>query len=120
MSRWTKEGPKIDGVYWWRWPQNGQQIVFEVYGGKVFLGMQEQHPPTDGEWLGPIAPSDFEQLTRLREWKESAMTLLARYDSIAETFGGKLGSSKVDNLEQGVNQLRAELAQRHTGEKSQL
>lgn len=53
------------------------------------------------------SPPDFEQLQRLRDWKESAMTLLSRYDSIAEMFGGKLGSSKIDNLERAVERLRS-------------
>lgn len=49
------------------------------------------------------------EVDRQRAWKESAMTLLTRYDNLAETFGGKLGSSKVTNLETGVAALRAEV-----------
>lgn len=47
----------------------------------------------------------------LRQWKAEALPLLTRYDNLAETFGGKLGSSKVNNLERGVTALREQLAQ---------
>lgn len=49
------------------------------------------------------------KVDRQRAWKESAMTLLTRYDNLAETFDGKLGSSKVTNLENGVAALRVEV-----------
>lgn len=50
----------------------------------------------------------------LSQWKREALPLLTRYDNLAETFGGKLGSSKVANLEQGVTALREQLAEAHT------
>lgn len=49
------------------------------------------------------------EIDQQRAWKESAMSLLTRYDDLAETFGGQLGSSKVTNLEVGVAALRAEV-----------
>lgn len=49
------------------------------------------------------------EVAGLRDWKESAMNLLHDYDAIAEPFGGKLGSSKIQNLERGVAQLREAL-----------
>ena len=45
----------------------------------------------------------------LQRWKAEALPLLTRYDNLAETFGGKLGSSKVTNLEVGVAALREQL-----------
>jgi hypothetical protein len=44
-------------------------------------------------------------------WKESAMSILAEYDEIAESFGGKLGSSKMENLRDGIESLRIQLAE---------
>lgn len=52
-----------------------------------------------------------DQVASLMEWKESAVTLLTRYDDIAATFPGVLGSSKVENLENGVKELRLALDQ---------
>jgi hypothetical protein len=49
------------------------------------------------------------EVAQLRSWKESAMSLLTSYDTIAKSFGGALGSSKVKNLERGVDQLREAL-----------
>lgn len=49
------------------------------------------------------------EIDRQRAWKESVMSLLTRYHDLAETFGGKLGSSKATNLEAGVAALRAEV-----------
>lgn len=72
----------------------------------VCCGRELVEQSTLDEAIEKARASDFEQLIRLREWKESAMTLLSRYDSIADTFGGKLGSSKIDNLERGVARLR--------------
>lgn len=43
-------------------------------------------------------------------WKAEAIVLLARYDKIAETCPGGLGSSKVENLERELARLRAEIA----------
>lgn len=43
------------------------------------------------------------------QWKREAIALLERYDAVAETFGGELGSSKVTNLERGVAELRARI-----------
>lgn len=47
----------------------------------------------------------------LRQWKAEALPLLTRYDNLADTFGGELGSSKVTNLERGVAALREQLAE---------
>lgn len=56
--------------------------------------------------LENLAATLAAEVDRQRAWKESAMTLLTRYDNLAETFGGKPGSSKVTNLENGVAALR--------------
>ena len=33
-----------------------------------------------------------DECERLRQWKQEALPLLTRYDNLAETFGGRLGS----------------------------
>ena len=106
-----KKFPRADGYYWWA--ISGEVRLLEViHSSKEAWTEGDDTNQWDkayhwtGKFLGPISPSDFEQLLRLRDWKESAMTLLPRYDGIAETFGGKLGSSKIDNLERGVKRLR--------------
>lgn len=116
---WKKDWPTVTGYYWRRINASDLPTLVRIIGDTCrFTDGSSEGRYECYEFLGPLAATDFEQLARLREWKESAMTLLARYDSIAETFGGRLGSSKIDNLERGVSQLRAELAQRK-GEKSQ-
>lgn len=109
---WSKEWPAERGFYWTRdTPDDTNILLVEVNRNRLTICGDDRHRNVneafvDSEFLGPISPSDFEQLVRLRDWKESAMKLLSRYDSIAETFGGKLGSLKVDNLERGVERLR--------------
>jgi len=49
----------------------------------------------------------------LQQWKESAMTFLTRYEDIADSIGGELGSGRVDNLRKFV---QAALAQQSSGE----
>jgi hypothetical protein len=145
---WTDRYPHKpdtgDEYYFVRRKDRKDVVVMGFSMGKAWLNGVSYEPSElrSHLFLGPLKPEDLQQLTRLRDWKESAMTLLSRYDSIAETFGGKLGSSKIDNLEQGVKQLRAEnerlalqlrewqeekdakagylwLAQRRLGEKNQ-
>lgn len=68
---WTKEFPHKIGFYWCRTEQYRElpaefdgRSVSTLYGVRLFaddvLGLQP-------EFLGPISPSDFEELIRLRE-----------------------------------------------------
>lgn len=80
---WTKEFPKADGYYWWA-------ISGEVRLLEVILGQREAWTQGDdtnqwekayywtGKFLGPISPSDAEQLMELR----SAMRF--QYDALCE------------------------------------
>lgn len=109
---WTRKFPTAYGIYWARTPKAAKAFLmeFDRYGnwhfGSEVSTFDDELKRSDYEWLGPISPSDTEQLIRLRDWKESAMTILAQYDAVADSFGGRLGSSKMENLERGVEQLR--------------
>lgn len=66
--KWTKERPATDGYYWFRW--RGQLTLFSYAVNKLwgFLSADEQHPPSDGEFLGPITPhSEVEKLKAERD-----------------------------------------------------
>ena len=87
--------------------------ALEIAFGLSTLGMLDEETmagvrviPHAARYIAEHIPSDTEQLIKLRDWKESAMTILAQYDAVAESFGGRLGSSKMENLERGVGRLR--------------
>lgn len=52
-----------------------------------------------------------EENERLTAWKESAITLLAAYQRVAEKFPANIGDSWVNILERGVEALESRLAQ---------
>lgn len=67
---WTKEWPTVDGVYWYRLDSASVADVVEVCRGDVYyagdgVGVSVRNHD-GGEWLGPISPSDAEQLIELR------------------------------------------------------
>lgn len=55
--------------------------------------------------------SNQKRIAELESWKRQALPLLTAYDNLSESIGGKLGSSKVTNLENFVrgNQKRIEV-----------
>lgn len=76
---WTDKLPESQGWYWVRSGSLGLPVAVEFfpalmdrrqpmvrYPGKngFMVAVAEDAKP---EWLGPISPSDFDQLTRLRE-----------------------------------------------------
>lgn len=73
-SGWTK--PQADGVYWWRLNQTDIPDAV-IVKGDVFYDFAETEPTatTLGEFLGPISPSDAEQLSELRKITEKTLSL---------------------------------------------
>lgn len=78
---WSKEFPTIDGHYWVRFIGYGSPTEAElrtVVGHEcrtefsVFTGSPGS-PCNEWEFLGPIFPSNFEQLLRLRKIAEGAL-----------------------------------------------
>lgn len=85
---WSKHFPKAQGWYWVRSGPIGLPVAVEFfpalmdrrqpmvrYPGKsgFMVAVAEEGKP---EWLGPISPSDFEQLTRLRNDIEEAREVI--------------------------------------------
>lgn len=87
---WTTADPKVDGVYWWRADESDNDPDIHFVQGESFyqvgFASSEFTAKFGGEWFGPISPSDFEQLIRLRkavsdalEWIEASLD----YDDVA-------------------------------------
>lgn len=64
--RWTREDPKVDGVYWWRADANDPDPdIHSVVAGRFYeVGMSQCTVAKNfgGEWLGPIRSTDFDHL----------------------------------------------------------
>lgn len=90
-SGWSKEFPKVQGSYWARRLQTGQPEpkVIEVCcdAGEWFAyraGNARDIDPakfieSEYEFLGPISPSDTEELFKLREAAENALTFMEKW-----------------------------------------
>lgn len=68
---WSKEFPTVNGFYWVRTEQYRElpaefdgRSISALYGLRLFA---DDLPRLLPEYLGPISPSDFEQLLRLRK-----------------------------------------------------
>lgn len=73
---WSTAKPEHDGYYWWRFDVADPAAPSEIRDGRVYDFQARGSvllETLDGEWLGPISPSDFEQLLRLREAAEAAL-----------------------------------------------
>lgn len=92
---WSKEFPSQTGDYWFRTDEHDPMVIIEISGGgipggapvpfRVYeFGMEEggiskatfQRKYRRAEYLGPISPSDFEQLIRLRKALSDALESL--------------------------------------------
>lgn len=98
-TSWTTERPQVDGDYFYRW--NGQECVFTIALGKIWGGMDEQHPPLKGaEWLGPFTTSDFEQLIRLRKAAKTALPY------VREVGGYTPSKQRRSNADKVIQQIK--------------
>lgn len=79
---WTKDFPQVDGAYWLRFADpDSEACIVEVVRSVVFQtgvvgDIRNRVLIDECEWLGPLAASDFEQLTRLRAACEAALIAL--------------------------------------------
>lgn len=78
---WTKEWPD-DGVYWFRLDAGSLPDIAEIWGGDVYytgdkVGVSVRNHD-GGEWLGPISPSDVEQLIQLRSLMQGGIGIIAQ------------------------------------------
>lgn len=114
---WSKDDPKVDGVYWWRADANDSDPdIHSVVNGRFYeVGMSQCTVVENfgGEWLGPFTASDFEQLIRLRKLGIEArdvLALLVPYGKIHTVEGVRYPdgthSEAVDRGEVLLNQLR--------------
>lgn len=74
---WTKDDPKVDGVYWWRSDaKDNDPDIHEVAGESFYqvgFGSSEWVANFGGEWLGPITSEQAEQFDALRKAAEDAL-----------------------------------------------
>lgn len=113
---WTKDDPKVDGVYWWRADANDPDPdLHSVVNGRFYeVGMSQCTVVENfgGEWLGPVSPSDFEQLLRLRETALNALIWMDWWkDPTVSAYPDGLPP-----MSEIITALREVLA--HTGEQS--
>lgn len=117
---WTKSFPSQVGNYWFHTDDN-EPMVIEISGGgipggapvpfRVYeFGMSEdgvskatfQRTHRHAEFLGPISPSDTEQLMELRRAGERALNWL-------EWLRNPLDEGDAQSIAEVINQLRAAL-----------
>ena len=113
---WTKEFPATSGIYWARWPSSVtvNTFIVEVIGKRFYMTGRSlicpnHETPYPAEWRGPISPSDFEQLTRLRAVAATVLKYLDQQSGRDYPFNKEPQSL--------ARALSVALAQR-TGEKS--
>lgn len=114
---WTKEFPQVEGFYFARRTQTNAPAltVIEVwqYEDEWYAYRFANQDDIEAkefirslyEYLGPISPSDFEQLIRLRNAAEQMLTAVGKAVVYAP------------NVKQAANALREALAHRE-GEKN--
>jgi hypothetical protein len=78
-ERWGKEWPRENGFYWSRDHEADMNILLvEVHGNRLTIcggnGRNVKEAFEATEFLGPITPSDTEQVIRLREGLEAILT----------------------------------------------
>lgn len=108
MAKKTETGwtdSPTQGVYWWRLGANDTPDPVRIKNGFAEGKLISVY---GGEFLGPISPSDFEQLTRLRE---IAKQFVVAYEGKEHQLGN--GQALRSFL-----QLREALAQPRTGGES--
>ena len=114
-TEWSREDPKVDGVYWWRADANDPDPdIHSVVAGRFYeVGMSQCTAVENfgGEWLGPISPSDFEQLLRLRKTASEARDWFAWWVESTEA-APPLGTKGANDI---LAAFRETLA--HTGEQ---
>jgi hypothetical protein len=55
--KWTREPPREDGYYWFRWDGVPVPTVVRVYRGDVKIHDEWWRPDeARGEWAGPLVP----------------------------------------------------------------
>lgn len=76
---WSKEFPSLryGSWFWLRDGPDAEPRLVQLCGGYNFYEPMGIVGPTT-EYLGPISPSDFEQLRRLRKAVEAARTWICR------------------------------------------
>jgi len=61
---WTRNKPTVAGWYWWRQEKGMMEVPREVVYSPFYRGLVTQGERLiagDGEWLGPITPTDRQQ-----------------------------------------------------------
>lgn len=108
---WSKEWPKVTGYYWRRINDHDYPSLVRIVGDTCrFSDGSSEGRYECYEFVGPLSPSDFEQLLRLR--KVAALTLKVLDDA---DYGLDV-YSLAPNLRSAAKALREALT--HTGEQS--
>ena len=74
-TEWSKEFPLEREGHWWMRYNDGSVDTFHL---NEYNSARPENFLDVAEWLGPISPSDFEQLIRLRK---AAFTTIERLDA---------------------------------------
>ena len=68
---WTQQLPTANGIYWYQIDAESTPDVVQIHNRDVYYtgeaGATSLTSHVGGQWLGPISPSDFQQLAALRE-----------------------------------------------------
>lgn len=87
-TEWLTELPTKNGVYWYRFDAKSRPDIVQIHDKDVYytgdgIGLTLAHH-TGGQFLGPVSPSDAEQLAELRRVAQSTL------EEIRSTLGGML------------------------------
>lgn len=74
---WTKDVPTTNGWYWLKDDKTGP-VLTEALNGCFYIHNSRYAPEPNDEWLGPISPSDAEQLIELRKVMSGGIGVIAR------------------------------------------
>ena len=105
---WTKRTPALDGMYWWRADERDYEPeMHEIADGKVYRMESRRSESADnygGEWLGPISPSDTEQLAELQREALKGICVycgeIQEYESLEQKSGKEGNRIRVEHIKQ--------------------
>lgn len=94
---WTDKPPTEDGVYKWRENETGMEFALTVQGKWIPWACADINSEDwnarrlrEGQWLGPLALVDPDELAELRRKAEAWDGWFATVDDMAETVGDSL------------------------------
>lgn len=120
---WTTEWPAVNGIYWARWQStvSVNTFIVEVIGKRFYMTGRSlicpnHETPAPYEWLGPLSPSDAEQLIELRKLLVAAAI---PYEALLLDAESRrwIAPEVWEAMETAVINIRAALSPNHEKEK---